>query len=91
MEMEVKRGDKDMEVVEIKEYQQKVLNNIDFSGLNPEERWKVQQLMIREADVFSVVNSDISNITSTQMEIKLQDKTTVPLNYHSVPKLLYAE
>ena len=89
--MEVKRGDKDMEVVEIKEYQQKVLNNIDFSGLNPEERWKVQQLMIREADVFSVVNSDISNITSTQMEIKLQDKTTVPLNYHSVPKLLYAE
>ena len=91
MEMEVKRGDKDMEVVEIKEYQQKVLNNIDFSGLNPEERWKVQQLMIREADVFSVVNSDFSNITSTQMEIKLQDKTTVPLNYHSVPKLLYAE
>ena len=91
MEMEVKRGDKDMEVVEIKEYQQKVLNNIDFSGLNPEERWKVQQLMIREADVFSVVNSDISNITSTQMEIKLQDKTTVPLNYHSAPKLLYAE
>lgn len=91
MEMEVKRGDKDMEVVEIKEYQQKVLNNIDFSGFNPEERWKVQQLMIREADVFSVVNSDISNITSTQMEIKLQDKTTVPLNYHSVPKLLYAE
>ena len=47
--------------------------------------------MIREADVFSVVNSDISNITSTQMEIKLQDKTTVPLNYHSAPKLLYAE
>ena len=91
MEMEVKRGDKDMEVVEIKEYQQKVLNNIDLSGLNPEERWKVQQLIIREADVFSVVNSDISNITSTQMEIKLQDKTTVPLNYHSVPKLLYAE
>ena len=91
MEMEVKRGKKDMEVVEIKEYQQKVLNNIDLSGLNPEERWKVQQLIIREADVFSVVNSDISNITSTQMEIKLQDKTTVPLNYHSVPKLLYAE
>ena len=89
--MEVKRGKKDMEVVEIKEYQQKVLNNIDLSGLNPEERWKVQQLIIREADVFSVVNSDISNITSTQMEIKLQDKTTVPLNYHSVPKLLYAE
>ena len=36
--MEVKRGKKDMEVVEIKEYQQKVLNNIDLSGLNPEER-----------------------------------------------------
>ena len=91
MEMEVKRGKKDMEVVEIKEYQQKVLNNIDLSGLNPEERWKVQQLITREADVFSAVDSGISNITSTQMEIKLQDKTPVPLNYHSVPKPLYAK
>ena len=38
MKIEVERGNKDMEVVEIKEYQQKVLDNIDLSGLNPEER-----------------------------------------------------
>ena len=59
-----------------------------MSGLNPEERREVQQLITREADIFSVVDSDISNITLTQMEIKLQDKTPVQRNYHSVPKLL---
>ena len=59
--------------------------------LNLEQRREVQQLITREADVFSVVDSDIGNITSTQMEIKKQDKTPVQLNYHSVPKPLYAE
>ena len=82
---------KDRTAGEIKEHQQKVLDSIDLSGLNPEERREVQQLITREADVFSVVDFDIGNITSTQMEIKLQDKTPVQLSYHSVPKPLYAE
>ena len=67
------------------------MDSIDLSGLNPEERREVQQLITRETDVISVVDSDIGNITSTQMEIKLQDKTPVQLNCNSVPKLLYAE
>ena len=67
------------------------MDSIDLSGLNPEERREVQQLITRETDVISVVDSDIGNITSTQMEIKLQDKTPVQLNHNSVPKLLYAE
>ena len=67
------------------------MDTIDLSGLNSEERQEVQQLITREADVFSVVHSDIGNITWTQMEVKLQDKTPVQLNYHSVPKPLYAE
>ena len=58
--------------VQIKEHQQKVLDSIEFSGLNPEVRREVQQLIRKEADVFSVVDSDIDNTTSTQMEIKLQ-------------------
>ena len=82
---------KDRTAGEIKEHQQKVLDSIDLSGLNPEERREVQQLITREADVFSDVDFDIGNITSTQMEIKLQDKTPVQLNYHSVPKPLHAE
>ena len=90
-EMGEEQENKDRTAGEIKEHQQKVLDSIDLSGLNPEERRKVQQLITREADVFSVVDFDIGNITSTHMEIKLQDKTPVQLNCHSVPKPLYAE
>ena len=84
--MEEEQGNNDATVAEIKEHRQKVLHSIDLSGLNPEERREVQQLITREANVFSVADSDIGNITSTQMEIKLQDETPVQLNYHSVPK-----
>ena len=38
-----------------------------------------------------MADSDIGNITPNQMEIKLQDKVPVQLNYHSVPKPQYAE
>ena len=82
---------KDRTAVEIKKSQQKVLDSIDFSRLNQEERREVQQFITREADRFSVVDSDIGNITSTQIEIKLQDKTPIQLSYYSVPRLLYAE
>ena len=61
-----------------------------MSWLNPEEKRDVQQLITRKADVSSVVGSDTGNITSTEMEIKLQDKTPVQLKYHSVLKPLYA-
>ena len=37
MEMEDQEGNKDMTTVEIKEYQQDVLDSIYLSGLNPEE------------------------------------------------------
>lgn len=36
MEMEDQEGNKDMTTVEIKEYQQDVLDSIYLSGLNPE-------------------------------------------------------
>ena len=91
MEMEEEQGNNDMTAVEIIEHQQKVLDSIVLSGLNPEKRREVQQLITREADIFSVIDSDIGNIISTQMEIKPQDETPVQLNYHSVPKPLYAE
>ena len=74
MEMEEKQENKDMTAVEIKERQQKVLDSIDLCGLNPEERQEVQQLITRETDV---VDSDTGYITSTEMEIKLQDETPV--------------
>ena len=57
--MEEEQGNKDMTIVEIKEHQQKILDSIDISGFNPEERQEVQQLITREADVFSITDFDI--------------------------------
>ena len=57
--MEEEQGNKDMTTVEIKEHQQKILDSIDISGFNPEERQEVQQLITREADVFSIIDFDI--------------------------------
>ena len=48
-------------------------------------------MSIQEVAAFSVSNSDIGNVTSTSMDIKLHNNTPVQLNYHSVPKPLYAE
>ena len=90
MEMEEEQGSNDMIAVKIKEHQQKVLDSINLSGLKPEERREVQQLIKREVDVFSVVGSDIGSITLTEMQIKLQDKIPVQLNYDTVPKPLHA-
>ena len=85
-EMGEEQEKKDRTAVDIKEHQQKVLDSIDASELNPEEIPEVQQSITREADVLSVVNSDIGNIASTQMETK-PHPTQLPL----YPKPLYAE
>ena len=51
----------------------------------------VEQMLIQEAAAFPVEDSDIGNAASTSTDIKLHDNTPVELNYHSVPKPLYAE
>ena len=51
----------------------------------------VEQMLIREAAAFFVEDSDIGNVTSTSMDIKLHDNTPVQLTYHSVPKPLHVE
>ena len=77
--MEHKHENNDMTPVEIKEHRQKVSDSIDLSGVNPEERWEVQQLITKKADIFSIIHSDFGNITPTQMEMKLQDMTPAQL------------
>ena len=72
--------------IKIKEQQRKVLDQIDLSGLNPKQRQMVKQMLIQEAAAFTVEDSDIGNVTSTRMYIKLRDNTPVQGNYHSVPK-----
>ena len=51
----------------------------------------VEQMLIQKAAAFSAEDSDIGNVTSTCMDIELHDNTPVQLNYHFVPKPLYAE
>ena len=75
----------------IKVNQRTVMDQIDLSRLNPKQRQMVEQIIIQVAAAFSVEDSDIGNVTSTCMDIKLHDNTPVQLNYHSVPKPLYAE
>ena len=41
--------------------------------------------------VFSVDETYIGNIRSIEMEVKFSDQTLVHLNYHSVPRSIYAE
>ena len=53
----------------------KVLDEINLSGLRPKERTAVQQMLIEEADIFSVDDSDIENITSASMNINFSDNT----------------
>ena len=77
--------------IKIKEHQRKVLDQLDLSELNPKQRQVVEQMSIQEVAAFSVSNSDIGNVISTSMDIKLHNNTPVQLNYHSVPKPLYAE
>ena len=77
--------------IKIKEHQRKVLDQIDLSGLNPKQRQMVELMLIQEAAAFSVEDSDIGNVTSTSMDIKLHDNTPIQLKYHSAPKPLYAE
>ena len=71
-------------VIYVKEHQMKVLVQTDLSGLTVKEQTLVQLVLIEEANVFLLDDTYISNITSTEMEIKLSDQAPVQFNYHSV-------
>ena len=90
-EMKSDTSTKAVSDIKIKEHQRKVLDQLDLSELNPKQRQVVEQMSIQEVAAFSVSNSDIGNVISTSMDIKLHNNTPVQLNYHSVPKPLYAE
>lgn len=50
----------------------KVLDQIDFSDLTTKERTFVQQMLIEDANVFSIDDTDVGNITSRDINIKTQ-------------------
>lgn len=51
----------------------------------------VEQMFIQETAAFSIEDSDIGDVTSTSVSMKLHDKTPIKSNYLSAPKPLYAE
>ena len=61
--------------IKIKEHQRKLLDQIDLSGLNPNQMQMAEQMLIQEAAAFSVGDSNVGNVTSTCMDIKLYDNT----------------
>ena len=73
-EMKSEKNTEALSDIKTKEHQRKVLDQIDLSGLNPNQMKMVEHML-----------------TSTCMDIKLYDNTPAQLNYHSVPKPLYAE
>ena len=50
---------------------------IDVSGIKPKKRQMVDEMFIQEAAALSVEKSDIGNVTSTSIDIKLHDNTPV--------------
>ena len=50
---------------------------IDVSGIKPKKRQMFDEMFIQEAAALSVEKSDIGNVTSTSIDIKLHDNTPV--------------
>ena len=50
---------------------------IDVSGMKPKQRQMLELMFIQEAVILSVETSDIGNVTSSNIDIKLHDNTPV--------------
>ena len=73
------------------EQAEKVLKQIDLSGLTYDQKLAAQALIREEAMSFSTEDGDIGNILDTTMKIKLKDDVPVQRNYNGVPRPLYQE
>ena len=67
------------------------LSAVDLSHLSNEERTLVADLLREESDVFSKSESDIGDIKSFEMKIKLSDDIPVREAYRHLPRNLYNE
>ena len=73
------------------EQAEKVLKQIDLSGLTYDQKLAAQALIREKALSFSTEDGDIGNILHTKMKIKLRDDVPVQRNYNGVPRPLYGE
>ena len=72
-------------------YDENWLPEVDLDHLDPTQKLRVENLLIRYNDVFSRGSYDIGDIKNLQMEINLEDHVPVHKPYRRIPRQLYGE
>ena len=67
------------------------LPDVDLSGLTAEQKEQAPQLLLEEADAFTMSDDDVSCISELEMDIKMTSDQPVQKNYLSIPRPLYPE
>ena len=67
------------------------LPDVDLSGLTTEQKEQAQQLLLEEADAFTMSDDDVGSISELEMDIKMTSDQPVQKNYLSIPRPLYPE
>ena len=75
----------------LQEHQQNVINSINISGLQTQERPQARQLLTEFSDAFSTDENDTDNVKDFQMKLNLKDDVPVQASYNAIPRNLYKE
>ena len=67
------------------------LPEVDFSGLTVKQKEQARQLLVEEADAFTMRDDDIGCIPELEMDIRLTSDQPAQKNYISMPRPLYLE
>ena len=75
----------------LQEHQQNVINSINLSGLQNQERPQARQFLTEFSDAFSTDENDTDNVKDFQMKLNLKDDVPVQASYNAIPRNLYKE
>ena len=75
----------------LQEHQQNVINSINISGLQTQERPQARQLLTEFSDAFSTDENDTDNVKDFQMKLNLKDDVPVQARSSAIPRNLYKE
>ena len=75
----------------LQKHQQNVINSINLSGLQTQERAQARQLLTEFSDVFFTDENDIGNVKDFQMKLNLKDDVPVQASYNAIPRNWYKE
>ena len=75
----------------LQEHQQNVINSINLSGLQNQERPQARQFLTEFSDAFSTDENDTDNVKDFQMKLNLKDDVPVQASSSAIPRNLYKE